>query len=453
MKMIKQPPHSIEAEQSVLGGLMLKCSAWLDISDLITDRDFYKGEHQKIFTAIKALSEEGVEFDTITLSEKLSAVGELENAGGISYLVELANNTPSAANIIAYAKIVRERSVLRNIIKISTQFVDMAYNTKGDTSEQILNSFQDALFNLSKNEARQLTDIKTGIDSFINELERRTDIEGLNGLTTGFKTIDGRLKGLKPSKLIVVGARPSQGKTTYSLNILESIALIEKKDALVFSMEMDSSELVEKMMSNQSGVSLDKLEKAELTSNEWNDLTAGGYRLGNSKIFIDDTPSQTWQSIRTVAKKHAASHDLGVIVVDYLQLMDGEGKSPNEIYGAISRNLKKLAKELRIPVILLSQLNRDLEKRPDRRPRLSDLRESGAIEQDADIVQFIYRDEFYYPDFHGNKGFAEIITAKFRGGKTGKNILRTELEFSRFKDCDGYEQYEPAAQQKGNFNG
>jgi replicative DNA helicase len=446
MNNLKVPPYSKEAEQSVIGGLMLDSTKWLDISDIVYTDDFYTDSHKQIFKAIKNLAENNIEFDVVTLSENLESSGTLEQAGGMGYLIELANNTPSAANIKAYSQIVSERSVLRKIIKIGSHFVDEAFSPNGKTTEQILNSFQDRIFELSKAENRNLTPIKDALGEFVIELDRRSQLTGtLNGLSTGFRTIDNRLMGLKGGKLIVVGGRPSQGKTSLCLNICEHIALHEKKDCLVFSMEMPTCELVEKMVANQSGVPLNDLDKAELTKSQWDDVYSGSVRLGEAVIHIDDSPTQTWQSIRVTAKKYAAQNDLGCIMIDYLQLMEGDSssRSVNETVTAISKNLKKLSKEIDVPILLLSQLNRDLEKRPDKRPKMSDLRDSGAIEQDSDIIMFVYRDIVYNPDNKTSEGFAEIITAKFRGGKTGKDTLATELQYSRFKDSGDTAAYIP----------
>ncbi len=437
---LKVPPHSIEAEQSVLGGLMIDNSSWDQVADLINEEDFYRRDHRLIFKAIAMLAEEGQPYDAITLSEWLTNHNELDAAGGLAYLGALAKNTPTAANIKAYANIVRERSVLRQLIRVSTDIASMAYNPEGRTSSDILDDAEKKVFDIAEQGSRSGSGY-TGIKELLVKAVDRIDTlyqneSAYTGIPTGFNDFDEMTSGLQPSDLVIIAGRPSMGKTTFAMNLVENAAIKSKTPVAVFSMEMPGEQLVMRMMSSLGRIDQHKIRTGKLEDTDWPRLTSAVGILNEAKIFIDDTPGLTPMEVRARSRRIAREHGLGMIVIDYLQLMQGSGgggeNRATEI-SEISRSLKGLAKELKVPVIALSQLNRGLEQRPNKRPIMSDLRESGAIEQDADVIIFIYRDEVYN-DESPDKGTAEIIIGKQRNGPIGMSRLTFLGQYTRFEN-------------------
>ena len=437
---IKLPPFSIEAEQAVLGGLMLDNMGWDKVADVVTEEDFYRRDHRLIFRAIYALANENQPCDAVTLSEWLEQQNELENAGGLSYLGSLANNTPTAANIKAYADIVRERSVVRNLINVANEISSNAYNPEGRTSRELLELAEQRVFEIADKGARGLSGykgIKQLLTKAVDTIDKLFQLDSpITGVATGFKDFDEQTAGLQKSDLVIVAGRPSMGKTTFAMNIVENAAIKHKLPVAVFSMEMPGEQLAMRMMSSLGHIDQHKIRTGKLGDEDWPRLTSAVGILSEAKIFIDDTPALTPNDLRARARRIAREHGLSLIVIDYLQLMQGSGNSrenrATEI-SEISRNLKALAKELSVPVVALSQLNRSLEQRPNKRPVMSDLRESGAIEQDADLIAFIYRDEVYNAD-SPDKGTAEIIVAKQRNGPIGTSRLTFLGQYTRFEN-------------------
>jgi len=439
---LKLPPYSIEAEQSVLGGLMIDNSTWEQVADQIAEEDFYRRDHRLVFRAITALAEKDQPLDVITLSEWLEQQKELENVGGLSYLGALAKNTPTSANIKAYAAIVRERSVLRQLIRVSTDIAESAYNTEGRSSAEILDKAEQKVFQIAEQGARTNQGYKSVTELLGSALEKiQTLFENdaaYTGIPTGFDDFDAKTSGLQPSDLIIIAGRPSMGKTSFAMNIVESVAVKAKQAVAVFSMEMPGDQLVMRMLSSLGRIDSNKVRTGKLDDTDWPRLTSAVNILNEAPIFIDDTPSMSPMEIRARARRIKKEHGLGLIVIDYLQLMQLSGSSENRAteISEISRSLKALAKELKVPVIALSQLNRSLEQRPNKRPVMSDLRESGAIEQDADLIVFIYRDEVYNED-SVDKGSAEIIIGKQRNGPIGMSRLTFLGKYTKFENYIG----------------
>ncbi len=436
---LKVPPQSVEAEQSVLGGLMLEGQAWDRVADKITEADFYRKEHRLIFRAIGALAEESSPADVVTVSEWLDKHQELQNAGGLAYLASLANNTPSAANIGAYANIVRERAILRNLINTASRIAGSAYSPEGQSASDILDFAERSIFDISEQGAHRrggFAPLKTLLTKAVDRIDTLFRSESaITGVSTGFKDLDDMTSGLQPGDLVIVAGRPSMGKTSLAMNIAESTAVGSKLPVAIFSMEMPGEQLAMRMMASLGRINAHKVRTGKLEDDDWPRLTHAIGMLAEAPMFIDDTPALTPLELRTRARRLKREHGLGLIVVDYLQLMQAPESSENratEISG-ITRSLKGLAKELGVPVIALSQLNRSLEQRPNKRPVMSDLRESGAIEQDADVIFFIYRDEVYNEDSQ-DKGTAEIIIGKQRNGPTGKVKLTFLGEYTRFEN-------------------
>ncbi|MFD3299642.1 replicative DNA helicase [Aquipseudomonas alcaligenes] len=435
---LKVPPHSIEAEQAVLGGLMLDNNAWERVSDAVSDGDFYRHDHRLIFRAIYTLAERNSPFDVVTLSEQLDKEGHLSQVGGLGYLGELAKNTPSVANIKAYAQIIRERATLRQLIGISNDIADMAYAPQGKSAVEVLDEAERQIFQIA--EARPKAGGPVGINEILVKTIDRIDElfntnEGLTGISTGFTDLDGMTSGLQPADLVIVAGRPSMGKTTFAMNLVENAVLRSDKVILVFSLEMPSDSIVMRMLSSLGRIDQTKVRSGKLDDDDWPRLTSAVNLLNERKLFIDDTAGISPTEMRARARRLAREHgEIGMIMVDYLQLMRIPGSSgdnrTNEI-SEISRSLKALAKEFNCPVIALSQLNRSLEQRPNKRPVNSDLRESGAIEQDADIIMFVYRDEVYHPETE-YKGVAEIIIGKQRNGPIGTCRLAFIGKYTRF---------------------
>ncbi|MDH5785795.1 MAG: replicative DNA helicase [Chromatiales bacterium] len=437
---LKVPPHSIEAEQSVLGGLMLDNSSWDKVGDEVYEGDFYRRDHRLIFSAIKSLAEQSAPFDVVTLAEWLDKQGELENVGGINYMGTLVTNTPSAANIKSYARIVRERSVLRQLIQVSNNIADSAYQPEGREIGEILDSAEKLVFDIadqSKRGGKSFAGMKELLTRAVERIDYLfTQDNPITGVSTGFDDFDDKTSGLQKSDLIIIAGRPSMGKTTFAMNIAENAAIKGQVPVAVFSMEMPGEQLAMRMMSSLGRIDQHKVRTGKLMDDDWPRLTSAVGILSEAPIYIDDTPGLTPTELRARARRMAREHGLGLIVIDYLQLMQGSGKSSEnrtaEI-SEISRSLKGLAKELNVPVIALSQLNRGLEQRPNKRPVMSDLRESGAIEQDADIIIFIYRDEVYNEE-SPDKGTAEIIIGKQRNGPIGTTRLAFLGRYTRFEN-------------------
>ncbi len=436
---LKVPPHSVEAEQAVLGALMLDNSSWDQIADRLSDGDFYRRDHQIIFRTLATLSERGDPCDAVTVSEHLEQIAELEDAGGLAYLGALAKDTPSAANVRAYADIVRERSVLRQLIRIGNELTESAFAPDGRGSKELIEEAEKRVFKIAEQGSRgrnTYSPIKTllrdAVDR-IDELIHRD--ESITGVPSGLDKFDELTSGLQPSDLIILAARPSMGKTSLAMNFAEHAAIHAKKSVAIFSMEMSGEQLAMRMISSLGRVDQSKVRTGKISEEDWPRITSAVHLMSEAPIFIDDTPALTPTELRARCRRIKREHDLGLVVVDYLQLMQVGGSTENRTneISEISRGLKALAKELNVPVIALSQLNRNLEQRPDKRPKMSDLRESGSIEQDADVIAFIYRDEVYNPETP-HKGMAEIIIEKHRNGPTGKIVATFLGSFTRFEN-------------------
>lgn len=435
----KLPPHSIEAEQAVLGGLMLDNNAWELIGDKVIEDDFYREDHRLIFKALVELAEEDKPRDVVTVGEWLENNGDLEKAGGLMYVATLAKETPSAANIRAYADIVRERSVLRQLIGISNEIADSAYNPDGREPKELLDAAETKIFKIAEQGMKSesgFQNIKKLMSMAVDRIDEMFNRDShITGIETGFTRFDEVTAGLQPSDLIIVAARPSMGKTSFAMNLVEAAAIKNEKAVAVFSMEMSGEQIATRLISSLGRINQSKLRTGDLGDADWPRITSAISMLNEAKIFIDDTPGLSPNEVRARCRRLARQNDLGLIVIDYLQLMTVPGNRENRAteISEISRSLKALAKELNVPVIALSQLNRSLETRPDKRPVMSDLRESGAIEQDADMILCIYRDEVYNED-SPHKGTAEILIRKHRNGSLD-NIRLTFLgEFTRFEN-------------------
>lgn len=431
------PPHSIDAEQAVLGGLMLDPYALEKILDLLSYTDFYRRDHQLIFKAISELSEKSKPYDAVTLGDWFEAHSLADQVGGTPYLVELAQTTPSAANIRAYAEIVRDKSVLRSLIEVGTQIAEDGFAPGNRETPDLLAEAEQRVFKIAdqnRSGRKDMVSLKEAMKEAFEILQVRYETQGtVTGLPTGFTDFDEMTAGLQPSDLIVLAARPAMGKTTLALNMAEYAALKSKKAVVIFSMEMSASQLAFRLISSIGRINAGRLKTGQLEDEDWSRVTMAMKMLSESKIFIDDEPALSPAKLLSKARRLKREHDLGLVVVDYLQLMQVPGNSENRAteISEISRSLKALAKELNLPVIALSQLNRGLESRTDKRPVMSDLRESGAIEQDADIILFIYRDDYYNKDSN-DKGLAEVLISKHRNGATGTVKLKFFGEYTRF---------------------
>ncbi|MCU7939761.1 MAG: replicative DNA helicase [gamma proteobacterium symbiont of Bathyaustriella thionipta] len=436
---LKLPPHSIDAEQSILGGLLINNESWDHIASIVNEDDFYRRDHRLIFKTVREQIEEGKPCDVVTLSERLENHNALDDAGGLAYLGSLVNNTPSASNIRAYSDIVRERSVLRQLIKIGNEIADSAFNTEGRKSDDILEAAEKTVFEIADKGANAGNDFK-GMTELLKKTVDRIDELYQNGgsftgIPTGFTDFDGLTSGLQPADLVIVAGRPSMGKTTFAMNLAENAAIDAGVGVAVFSMEMPAESLTLRMLSSLGRINQTKVRSGQLDEEDWPRLTSAVAILNEAKLFIDDTPALSPTEMRARVRRLKRKHNIGLIVVDYLQLMQVKGGSENRVneISEISRGLKALAKEMNVPVIALSQLNRGLEQRPNKRPVMSDLRESGAIEQDADLIVFIYRDEVYNEDSQ-DKGTAEIIIGKQRNGPLGTARLTFIGQYTRFEN-------------------
>ena len=445
IRALSTPPHSLEAEQSVIGGLILENSAWDRIADVVSDDDFYRHEHRLIFRAIAILINENRPADAVTVQEQLAQNDKLEQVGGFSYLVTLVQNTPSAANIRRYAEIVRERSIIRQLAEVGTQIARNAYNPQGKTAEQLLDEAENQVFQIAESTAKSKQGflempelLKQNIEK-IDLLYQRDNAEDVTGVSTGFVDLDRITSGLQAGDLVIVAGRPSMGKTAFAVNIAEDVALSSKQPVAIFSMEMGAAQLVMRMISSVGRVDQSILKNGKLQDEHWDRLNEAVARLADAPIFIDETAGLTALEIRARSRRLARRFNgkLGLIVIDYLQLMAGSGRTDNRAaeLGEISRSLKSLAKELQVPVIALSQLSRTVEHRTDKRPMMSDLRESGAIEQDADLIMFMFRDEYYTKESSQYKGLAECIIGKHRNGPTGRVFLTFLGQFTKFENA------------------
>ena len=442
---IKMAPHSLEAEQSVLGGLMLDNEKWDVVAEKVVAKDFYSRPHRIIFEGAAALLEAGNPLDLITLSEHLETADQLEDVGGFAYLAELAKNTPSAANILAYAEIVRERALIRDMISVANEIADAGYDPQGRDSEELLDMAESKVFAIaeqrtSENEGPQ--NVEGILEKTLERIEilYQTPQDGVTGVTTGFTDLNKKTAGLQGSDLIIVAARPSMGKTTFAMNLCENAAMAEEKPVLIFSLEMPSEQIMMRMLASLARVDQTKIRTGQLDDEDWARVSSAmGVLMEKKNMYIDDSSGLTPTEVRSRARRIARDHGgLSLIMIDYLQLMRVPSLQDNRTLeiAEISRSLKALAKELNVPVVALSQLNRSLEQRADKRPVNSDLRESGAIEQDADLIMFIYRDEVYHED-SALKGIAEIILGKQRNGPIGTVRLTFQGQFSRFDNYAG----------------
>ena len=441
---LRIPPHSIEAEQSVLGGLLLDNAAFDKIADLVGEGDFYRDEHKRIYRQIRKLLERSKPVDVVTVAESLDAAGEGSETGGLAYLGELAANTPSAANIRRYAEIVRERAILRQLVTAGDEIAGSAFNPLGRDPKQLLDEAEAKVFAIAESGFRHQTGFQhinpllTQVVERIQELHDRDNPSDITGVPTGYHDLDGKTSGLQPGDLLIVAGRPSMGKTSFALNMAEHVAIEVGLPVAVFSMEMGGTQLAMRMLSSVGKLDAHRVRTGKLNDDEWSRLSFALGKMHEAPLYIDETPALNPIDLRARARRlHRQCGKLGLIVIDYLQLMSsanqGGGENRATEISEISRSLKGLAKELNVPVMALSQLNRSLEQRPNKRPVMSDLRESGAIEQDADVIMFIYRDEVYNPDTP-DKGSAEIIIGKQRNGPIGMVRMTFIGEYTRFEN-------------------
>ena len=445
---LKVPPNSLEAEQSLIGGLMLDALAWDKVADVITSDDFYRQDHRLIYSAIAGLIESGSPCDVVTVSEHLDSHGELENAGGLEYLATLSSETAGAANARAYAKILRERSTLRDLISAGNEIAGSAFTNDGRTAAEILEDAEKAVFAIADRGTRGkkgFVSLKDILPAAVDRIDTLHQSDGdITGISTGYTEFDKMTAGLQPGDLVIVAGRPSMGKTTLAVNIAENAAIGSKVPTAIFSMEMPAQQLAFRMISSLGRVDQTHLRTGNFPDEDWSRINTAVQLMSEAPIFIDDTPSLSPGEIRARSRRLQREHGLGLIVVDYLQLMQVPGNKENRAteISEVSRGLKALAKEMSCPVIALSQLNRSVEQRPDKKPVMSDLRESGAIEQDADLILFIYREEVYNQDTP-RKGIADIVIAKQRNGPIGDFPLTFVGRYTKFENWvpDSYGDY------------
>ena len=442
---LRVPPHNIEAEQSVLGSLMLDKDAIIKIADLVRPGDFYKNDHNTIYETMLELYEDREPIDVLSLANRLEEKGKIDAVGGSSYLASLVNLVPSASNVAHYAKLVQKKSLLRRLISAASEIVEMGFNEEDDV-QKVLDDAEQRLFGVSQKYIKQdFVPIHSILEEAFNRIdELHKSDKHFRGVPTGFTDLDNMLSGLQNSDLIILAARPSTGKTSFALDIARQVGISAKVPVGIFSLEMSSDQLVDRMISAQSCVDLWRLRTGKLnTEGEGNDFQRIGEAIGvlsEAPIFIDDTSSANIMEMRTMARRLQSEHKLGLIIIDYLQLMEGRSRGGDnrvQEISEISRGLKQLAKELNVPIIALSQLSRAVESRPDGMPKLSDLRDSGSIEQDADIVLFLYREDRVKPDTP-NKNIADIIIAKPRNGPVGKVSLYFDENSASFKNLEKF---------------
>jgi replicative DNA helicase len=439
---LRLPPHSMEAEQSVLGGLLLDNNAWDKIGDAISESDFYRDEHRRIFRQIQKLFERSKPADVITVAEALDAAGDKESSGGLAYLSELASNVPGASNIRRYAEIVRERAILRQLVSVGDEIAESALSPMGRDTKTLLDEAEAKVFAIAESGMKHqagfvhINPLLTEVVDRIQELHDRDNPSDITGVPTGYADLDSKTSGLQPGDLIIVAGRPSMGKTAFALNVAEYVGVEAKLPVAVFSMEMGGSQLAMRMLASIGRLDSHKLRTGRMNDEEWGKLSYALGKLHEAPIYIDETGGINPIDLRARARRlHRQCGKLGLIVIDYIQLMVGARQSDNRAneVSEISRSIKALAKELEVPIIALSQLSRKVEERTDKRPMMSDLRESGAIEQDADVIMMMYREDYYKPDTP-DKGIAEVIIGKQRNGPTGTVRLAFLGEYTRFEN-------------------
>ena len=440
-ELLRTPPHSVEAEQAVIGGLLLDTAAWDQVGDSVTADDFYRFDHRLIFEAIAELVTESKALDVVTVSEQLDRKGKLADAGGLAYLSTLVRDTPTAANARAYAQIVRERALLRSLVSAGNAIATSVFSDEGLSARELVNQAEQRVFEIAERGARRTEgaqSVRTMLPDLIDKIDEwHSNPDGMRGVATGFVDFDRKTGGLRGGDLVIVAGRPSMGKTTLAINMAENVALDPnvKGSVLIFSMEMPSEQLMTRMLSSVGGVPLHDIRSGRISDQDWVRITSATSQLAEARIFIDETPGLTPTELRARSRRVKREHGLDMVVVDYLQLMQVAGTKENRAteISEISRGLKALAKELNVPVIALSQLNRSVEQRENKKPVMSDLRESGAIEQDADMILFIYREEVYNKETP-RKGEADIDLAKHRNGETGYFTLTFQGQFTRFQN-------------------
>jgi replicative DNA helicase len=440
-ELLRTPPHSVEAEQAVIGGLLLDTAAWDQVGDSVTADDFYRFDHRLIFEAIADLVTESKALDVVTVSEQLDRKGKLADAGGLAYLSTLVRDTPTAANARAYAQIVRERALLRSLVSAGNAIATSVFSDEGLSARELVNQAEQRVFEIAERGARRTEgaqSVRTMLPDLIDKIDEwHSNPDGMRGVATGFVDFDRKTGGLRGGDLVIVAGRPSMGKTTLAINMAENVALDPnvKGSVLIFSMEMPSEQLMTRMLSSVGGVPLHDIRSGRISDQDWVRITSATSQLAEARIFIDETPGLTPTELRARSRRVKREHGLDMVVVDYLQLMQVAGTKENRAteISEISRGLKALAKELNVPVIALSQLNRSVEQRENKKPVMSDLRESGAIEQDADMILFIYREEVYNKETP-RKGEADIDLAKHRNGETGYFTLTFQGQFTRFQN-------------------
>src|SRR6478609_423078 len=440
-ELLRTPPHSVEAEQAVIGGLLLDTQAWDQVGDSVGAEDFYRPDHRLIFEAIAELVSESKAIDVVTVSEQLDRRGKLQDVGGLAYLGTLARDTPTAANARAYAQIVRERALLRSLVSAGTAIATSVYSEEGLSARDLVNQAEQRVFEIAERGARRTEGaqaVRSMLPGLIDKIDEwHNNPDKLRGVATGFVDFDRRTGGLRGGDLVIVAGRPSMGKTTLAINMAENVALDPnvKGSVLIFSMEMPSEQLMTRMLSSVGGVPMQDIRSGRISDQDWVRITSATSQLAEARIFIDESPGLTPTELRARSRRIKREHGLDMVVVDYLQLMQVSGTKENRAteISEISRGLKALAKELNVPVIALSQLNRSVEQRESKKPVMSDLRESGAIEQDADMILFIYREEVYDKNTP-RKGEADIDLAKHRNGETGYFTLTFQGQFTRFQN-------------------
>ncbi len=436
---LRVPPHSVEAEQAVLGGVLIDNGAWDRIAGILATAHFYRNDHRVVFDAVSGICDGGQPCDAVTVAEQLERNGQLETSGGLAYLAELTENTPSSANIVAYAEIVRERAVLRELIRTSTEIAESAFRPQGRGALELLDEAERSIFEIAergtegRRESVAIRDVLTDVMDRIDELSRQEN--PITGVPTGFSDLDLMTAGLQRGDLVVVAGRPSMGKTAFVMNIVEEAAIRDKLSVIVFSMEMPAEQLTMRMLASLGRIDQQRVRTGRLSHEDWPRLTSQVALLNDTNIFVVDDSALTPAELHARCRRLKREHGVDLVVIDYLQLMHVPGTRENRAteISEISRSLKALAKELMVPVVACSQLNRRLEDRQNKRPVMSDLRESGAIEQDADLILFIYRDEVYNEESK-DKGKAEIIVGKQRNGPIGKVALAFLSQFARFED-------------------
>lgn len=439
MELGKIPPHDLEAEQAVIGSMLTDKDAVISALEVLKEEDFYREDNKSIYAAIVNLYNKAEPIDIITVKAELESMGKFEQVGGLEYLTELPEKVPTTANAIKYIKIVEEKSVLRNLIKTANEIIELGYDPT-EAVEDIMEGAEKKIFNLlqNKNQKGYVSMKDVLVDSFTQLEELYNRKQHITGVPSGFTQLDYKTAGFHGSELILIAARPAMGKTAFVLNIASNVAIKAKVPVAIFSLEMSKEQLVNRILSSEAMVDANKVRTGKLDESDWTKLASSIGPLSESEIYIDDTPGISVMEIRAKCRKLKLEKDIGLVIIDYLQLVQGSNKrngSREQEISEISRSLKILAKEINVPVIALSQLSRAVEQRPDHRPMLSDLRESGAIEQDADIVMFLYRDDYYNPDSE-KKGIAEVIIGKHRGGSLGTVDLLWLGSYTKFVNLE-----------------